>query len=344
MDGGNLRWRMSAACSLLLLLFLSAAAGSAYGQCTPRSADEMKSYLIDMPNYTKVQTKVGERIASGKVIATDYQTTYVKPYRSVDIELLDYDDEAVAAQDAALYPTPTDGQGWNATTFRGHQAYLRTVELVSSEYLDYTAELRVVEGCTVVRGFWHEKIRKYETLVTPEEGRESLETVVGAIVDVMFGPPAAAPPPTPSPTPPATSPPPPETSPPQPETPKTRIVVLANSIDYSLAAGFFGFLEGRGFDVVHVTAADFDQYKTEPFIVILGGPDAPEGVGEVVQGILTMAEGESIRKAGARRLYIKTDRWTSGQKVAVIAGSNRQETAMAEDESRAEIASEAASA
>ncbi|RMF89121.1 MAG: DUF3344 domain-containing protein, partial [Methanobacteriota archaeon] len=60
--------------------------------------------------------------------------------------------------------------------------------------------------------------------------------------------------------------------------PKPRVVVLANSIDYSLASDFIQFLESKGLEVIHATADDFDQYRTQKFIVILGGPDAPEGV------------------------------------------------------------------
>jgi hypothetical protein len=340
MDGGNLQRTRLRALLLFLFLFIASGAGPVFGQCPQRSSDEMKSYLIDLPNYTRIETRITERIATGTVIASNYESTYVSPYKSVDIELLNYNEEGVAASDVTVYPTSTDSQGWNTTTFRGHQAYLRTVELVSSEYLDYTAELRVVEGCTVVRGFWHEKIRKYEPLVTPEEGKASLETVVGTIADNIFGPPTITPPPTPSPTPPATTVPPPNVT--TSQAPKPKIVVLANSIDYSLAGGFFGFLEGRGFDVVHTTTGDFDQYKIEKFVVILGGPDAPEGVGGIVQGILTMAEGESIREVGARRRYTKSDVWAQGQRVLVIAGSNRHETARSEDENREDVASEAA--
>ena len=107
---------------------------------------------------------------------------------------------------------------------------------------------------------------------------------------------------------------------------KPKIVVLANSIDYGRASDFFGFLENKGIEITHATADDFDQYKNEKFIVILGGPDAPEGVDEIVQEVLSEVEQDSIREAGARKKYMKTNIWVQGQNVMVIAGPNRQET------------------
>jgi hypothetical protein len=108
-----------------------------------------------------------------------------------------------------------------------------------------------------------------------------------------------------------------------------------------LAAGFFDYLENRGIDIIHVTSEDFDQYKREKFIVILGGPDAPEGVGERVQGVLSLLQENSIRETRARRMYSKTNTWVEGQRVFIIAGSNRRETMTSHEENREDIAMEA---
>lgn len=105
-----------------------------------------------------------------------------------------------------------------------------------------------------------------------------------------------------------------------------RIVLLANSIDYDLASDFFMFLENKGLEVVRATAADFDQHKGEKFIVILGGPDAYEGVGEIVQEVLSTTEQDSVRESGARKMYVKTGVWAPGQRVTVLAGSDREQT------------------
>jgi hypothetical protein len=114
-----------------------------------------------------------------------------------------------------------------------------------------------------------------------------------------------------------------------------RIVVLANSIDFALAPDFIEFLKNRGFVVVLTSPADFDSCKEMELIVILGGPDAPEGVGEIVIEALNYCEEKAIRQPGARKMYLKNNLWAPNQKVAVIAGSNREMTKLAHQENRA---------
>jgi len=119
-----------------------------------------------------------------------------------------------------------------------------------------------------------------------------------------------------------------------------RIVVLANDIDYDLAGDFFGFLDNKGLEVVRATADNFEEYKTESFIIILGGPDAYDGVGGIVGEILSEYERDVVRTAGNRRMFVKTDPWglKSGQRVTVLAGSDRQQTKSAHEENRGLVA------
>ncbi len=116
---------------------------------------------------------------------------------------------------------------------------------------------------------------------------------------------------------------------------KQKAVLLANSIDRSLASDFTTFLDNNGIEEVHVNASNFDQYTLEKFIVILGGPDAPEGVGEIVREVLNESEQDHLKVKGSRRMYVMTNVWRShGQVVMVIAGSNRYETQKAHEENR----------
>jgi parallel beta-helix repeat protein len=116
---------------------------------------------------------------------------------------------------------------------------------------------------------------------------------------------------------------------------RPRIVLLANSIDLNLSSGFFGFLRNEGIDIVYVNASNFSEYRTEKFIVILGGPDALEGVGEIVREILNESEQEELRTPGAKKIYMKANVWRSyNQVVMVIAGSGRDQTREAEEENK----------
>jgi hypothetical protein len=126
--------------------------------------------------------------------------------------------------------------------------------------------------------------------------------------------------------------------------PKSKVVVLANSIDLEHASDFFDFLENRGLDVVHVNSEQFESYKEEKFIVILGGPDAPEGVGEIVResGMLSIDDVDDIRRRGSGKRFISDNPWNRrpGQKVWILAGSSRDQTMQAHSDHRESVGQE----
>ena len=121
---------------------------------------------------------------------------------------------------------------------------------------------------------------------------------------------------------------------------KPKITVLANSIDLDLATDFIAFLKDRGIDVESHDATDFEAINEDDFIVILGGPDASESVGEIVQEVLTENEENTVREAGAKKMFVKQSVWADGQKVIVFAGADRNLTAAAHLESRDSLLSE----
>jgi hypothetical protein len=116
-----------------------------------------------------------------------------------------------------------------------------------------------------------------------------------------------------------------------------QVIVLANDIDYNLSSSFFGFLRNRGISLTRVTAAEFSKYKNSRFIIILGGPDAYEGVGDIVKEILDDAEEAFLRVPGNRKMYTRTNVWSTGQVVRVIAGSGRDQTKAEADENKADV-------
>ncbi|MFQ5800375.1 MAG: hypothetical protein ACE5HH_01480, partial [Candidatus Hydrothermarchaeales archaeon] len=94
---------------------------------------------------------------------------------------------------------------------------------------------------------------------------------------------------------------------------------------------------------------DFEQYKTQKFIVILGGPDAPEGVGDLINNEqfnlkLKADEIEFIRQAGNKRKIYRSNVWATGQSVWILAGANRELTKAAHQEHRSSVAQEVESA
>ena|SRR3990170_5363596 len=116
-----------------------------------------------------------------------------------------------------------------------------------------------------------------------------------------------------------------------PGTGKPKIVFLANSVDYALASDAIASLEARRMYVIRANASDFDRYRGERFIVILGGPDAYEGVGEIVSEVLDAGDLARIRTPGAKAMYGRQNVWLEAaflmrQTVFVVAGSDRYGT------------------
>ncbi|MEE8167322.1 MAG: PGF-pre-PGF domain-containing protein [Candidatus Hydrothermarchaeales archaeon] len=120
------------------------------------------------------------------------------------------------------------------------------------------------------------------------------------------------------------------------EAPK-QLVLLANSIDLNLSSNFMSVLRSEGIEITYTTPSDFSEHNTSKFIVILGGPDAYEGVGEIVKQLLSESEQEYLRVKSNRRMYVKTNVWARGQVVMVVAGSGRDQTRMEADANKIEV-------
>ncbi len=118
-----------------------------------------------------------------------------------------------------------------------------------------------------------------------------------------------------------------------------KIVVVANSIDYSLAKDFFEYLRNINIEVVHIFPEYFEEYKNEKRIVILGGHKAPEGTGDIIKkySLLYPDEMKELEKKGSAMIFKRKDIFTEGQRIIIVAGSDRYGTQKAHREFRKEI-------
>ncbi|MFQ5974839.1 MAG: hypothetical protein ACE5J5_00795 [Candidatus Hydrothermarchaeales archaeon] len=120
---------------------------------------------------------------------------------------------------------------------------------------------------------------------------------------------------------------------------KPKMLLVANSIDYKLASGFIDYFENKDVTIIHVTAEqfndpykDYNQYQT---IVILGGHEAPEGIGEITDQLLDSDDKQFLEEAGNRKMFDEGDRWgDTTQSVIIFAGSDRYQTKLAHEENR----------
>jgi outer membrane protein assembly factor BamB len=117
-----------------------------------------------------------------------------------------------------------------------------------------------------------------------------------------------------------------------------KAVVLANSIDLALAEEFINHLRRRGIKLYIVDAANFTEYSKKQYVIILGGHEALEGVGDIVAGVLS--EGEKGRVLADKAYMKKRSVFRVGQVVYIFAGRNRHATAEAWREVYKEVARE----
>jgi len=120
------------------------------------------------------------------------------------------------------------------------------------------------------------------------------------------------------------------------------VVVLANSIDGSAAGGLYSFLSSSGFQAVSVNSTEFPGLRNSTLVIILGGQNAPEGVGEFSGKILSSDDQEYLESSNASRgLYYGNDVWALGQQVFVFAGYDEAGTMAAWKDNKNRFASEA---
>ena len=116
---------------------------------------------------------------------------------------------------------------------------------------------------------------------------------------------------------------------------KLKVFILSNAIDWNLEGeNFMAFLESNKIDVQRIFPSNFDSYKNEGIIIILGGPDAYSGVGYIVSQVLDISSINYLRTEGAYNVFMEKDIFTANQLIIVLAGNDRDLTARAILENR----------
>lgn len=107
------------------------------------------------------------------------------------------------------------------------------------------------------------------------------------------------------------------------------VALVANTIDYNLNSNIISILESRGMAITYFGNTD-TGYKLYPYVIFIGGPNAPDHTGVLALQILPPNEIYNLRNInGYEIFYEKRDQWTSKQEVFVIAGSDRDYTRFA---------------
>ena len=107
----------------------------------------------------------------------------------------------------------------------------------------------------------------------------------------------------------------------------TQITVVANSIDKPLFSLVENYLESNNFDIVYTTADKWEENKENSQILIIGGPDSPEGVGDIVQEFMTSNIEDKLREEkGNYGLYVYKNKYSDNQEIDIVAGFDRYDT------------------
>jgi len=103
------------------------------------------------------------------------------------------------------------------------------------------------------------------------------------------------------------------------------VVIVSNSVDIEAARQLNKALLNRGISSFILRPDELwkmDYYQVDAMI-LLGGPKAYEGVGEIVASYLTDEEEESLMEEGAMGFFVKVK---DDRKVIILAGNTRKET------------------
>lgn len=115
---------------------------------------------------------------------------------------------------------------------------------------------------------------------------------------------------------------------------RRQLIVVANDQSFDLASAWVNFLKNESVPFTRIMPSDFEKYKNEKNIVILGGPTEPDGVGEIVKQALTKEEQDYVSEEGRFKMYIKYNVWAKEQNVMIFAGSDSKTAAKARTVSR----------
>jgi cellobiose-specific phosphotransferase system component IIB len=107
---------------------------------------------------------------------------------------------------------------------------------------------------------------------------------------------------------------------------KGKLIVVTNEVNYELDKDVISFISTRGVPIERISPADFGKYKTEKYILVLGGPNDGDGLGAIVKEVLSADEVNYVNQMGNRKLYLKTNKWSDDQYILVIAGYDADAT------------------
>jgi len=107
------------------------------------------------------------------------------------------------------------------------------------------------------------------------------------------------------------------------------LIVVATKAAYDASQEWVDFLTLNEVPVQHVAPEDFDEYRKEPFVVMMGGMDEVDGIKALAKEILAEDELKYVSQKGNGELYFKFKVFDPMQTIIIFAGSDRAAAAAA---------------
>jgi len=111
---------------------------------------------------------------------------------------------------------------------------------------------------------------------------------------------------------------------------ESKVALVANSIDIEMNPSLITTLKENGLTTDYFGAKD-KGYDAYDYVIILGGPDSSEHTGEISKKILKDADKDNLRNRKFKILYETDGFFKQGQKIFVLAGTDREYTKAAVD-------------
>jgi len=107
---------------------------------------------------------------------------------------------------------------------------------------------------------------------------------------------------------------------------KGKLIVVTNEANYEKDKDVINFIATRGVTIERIAPSDFEKYKAEKYILVLGGPNEGDGLGDIAKQLLSPDEVNFVSQMGNKGLYLKMDKYSSAQQIIVIAGCDADAT------------------
>jgi hypothetical protein len=109
--------------------------------------------------------------------------------------------------------------------------------------------------------------------------------------------------------------------------------VVADEANRTNSQKWLDLLAQNEITVVPVAPADIDKVKQQKYITIIGGVD-DAAIKKLVTEVAGADEAAAMAKPGAKKMLVKDNVWSQGQKVLLFTGSDKNAAAEARVESR----------